>query len=59
MAGRKPDYRVYVSRKTIDDKNFFTEVGVAWNVDKGGVSIKLHPNIAVSDSIVLFPPKDE
>lgn len=40
--GRKPDYRVFVSRKGENDKNFYHEVGVAWNVANDGISIKLH-----------------
>lgn len=56
--GKRPDYRVFVSRQ-VGDKNYFTEVGAAWHVSGDGISIKLHPNIAVSDSIVLFPPKED
>lgn len=62
MANNRPDYRVFVSREVgdgKDKKNFFTEVGAAWAVKNDGISIKLHPNIAVSDSLVLFPPKDD
>lgn len=58
--GRKPDYRAFVSRKSEgSDKAFYTDVGAAWQVANDGISIKLHPNIAVSDSIVLFPNKDD
>ena len=58
MSGKRPDYNVYVSRKGNDDKNHYTQVGSAWNVDKGGISVKLNA-LPVDGSLVLFPPKDE
>lgn len=56
--GSKPDYKVYVSRKVGDDKTYYTEVGAAWSVSEGGISIKLHA-LPTDGSLVMFPPKDD
>jgi hypothetical protein len=58
MAGKKPDYSVYVTRKGSDDKNYYTRIGSAWTVSNDGISIKLDA-LPVNGEIVLFPPKDE
>lgn len=62
MAGRKPDFKVFVSRnvakKGEEPSNFYTEVGAAWNVDKGGISVDLHV-LPLDGKIVLFPPRQE
>jgi len=55
--GRKPDLRVFVTRKN-GDKNFYHEVGVAWYVANDGVSIKLHA-LPTDGELVCFPPKDD
>ena len=58
MANRRPDYRVLVSRPgKSESEQYYTEVGAAWKVSNDGISIKLHPNLTVSGSLVLFPPK--
>ena len=57
MAGKRPDYEVYVSRKN-GDKNFYTKVGAAWTVAKDGISIQLDV-LPLDGKLVLFPPKDE
>jgi hypothetical protein len=57
MAGRKPDYTVYVSRTSLDDKAFYTAVGSAWNVAKEGISINLQA-LPTDGKLVLFPRKD-
>ena len=60
--GRKPDYRVYVTQvKVVKGQgatNFYKEVGAAWNVEKEGISIKLHA-LPVDGSLVLFPPREK
>ena len=59
-AGNKPNYGVFVSRKSNgDSKAFFTRVGSAWNVGADGISIKLEPNVAIVNECVLFPSKDD
>lgn len=58
MAGKKPDYGVFVSREGSDGKNYYTRIGSAWKVSNDGVSIKLDA-LPVSGEAVLFPPKDE
>ena len=55
--GKRPDYRVLVSRE-VGGKTFYTEVGAAWRVSNGGISIKLHA-LPVDGSLVLFPPKED
>lgn len=57
-AGKKPDYEVFISSKGKDDKNFYHVVGAAWNVAKGGISIKLLA-LPVDGSLILFPPKPD
>jgi hypothetical protein len=57
MAGKKPDYEVFVSQKN-GESNYYTKVGAAWSVAKGGVSVELTPGIAVSGKFVMFPPKE-
>lgn len=56
--GNKPDFGVYTSRKGEGDKNFYTQVGSAWKVAKGGISITLQA-LPVDGKLVLFPPKDD
>lgn len=51
--GRKPDYRVLVSRQA-GDKNFYDAVGVAWNVSSDGISIQLHA-LPIDGRLVMFP----
>jgi len=54
MAGKKPDYKVLISREGKDKKNFYTEIGVAWKVSSNGISV--HLNAApVDGKMVLFP----
>jgi hypothetical protein len=47
---------VLVSRE-VGGKTFYTEVGAAWCVSNGGISIKLHA--LVDGSLVLFPRKED
>lgn len=57
--GRKPDYRVFISRKSEgSDKAFYTDVGAAWEVSNDGISIKLNA-LPTDGSLVLFPNRDE
>jgi hypothetical protein len=56
MAGKKPDYEVFVSQEK-GDKTFYHKVGAAWNVASGGISVKLHA-LPIDGSLVLFPPKE-
>ena len=55
--GKKPDYRLLVSRE-VGDKTYYTEVGAAWCVSNGGISIKLHA-LPVDGSLVLFPQRED
>lgn len=55
--GKRPDWEVFVSEKNGDD-NFYTRIGAAWNVSKGGISVKLKA-LPLDGNIVLFPPKED
>lgn len=57
MAGKKPDYKVLVSREN-GDKTYYTEIGSAWNVAKDGISIAFNA-LPVDGKCVLFPRKDD
>lgn len=57
MAGKKPDYEVFVSRKGSDDKTHYSRVGAAWNVSNDGISVKLDA-LPTDGSLVLFPPRE-
>lgn len=56
MAGKRPDYKVLVSREA-DGKNFYREVGVAWKVAKDGISIQLDA-LPTDGRLVIFPIKE-
>jgi hypothetical protein len=58
MAGRKPEYDVFVSKEREGDKPFYTRVGGAWNVAKDGISIELQA-LPVEGRLVLFPRRDD
>lgn len=55
---KKPDFKVFVSRKGNDDKSFYHEVGAAWKVANDGISINLHA-LPTDGKLVLFPPREE
>lgn len=40
-------------------KKAFVEVGAAWDIETGGMSIELHDGIAVSGRFVILPRKDK
>jgi hypothetical protein len=58
MAGKKPDYAVYVTREGRDNKTYYTRVGSAWRVANDGISIRLDA-LPVGGECVLFPPREE
>ncbi|HEY1747801.1 MAG TPA: hypothetical protein VGG11_13700 [Xanthobacteraceae bacterium] len=60
MAGRKPDYKVLVSRQNDDkSKTYYNEVGVGWSVKNDGISVQLY-SLPVDGKLVIFPRnKDE
>ncbi len=39
-------------------KKQFIEVGAAWDIDSGGMSIELHEGISVSGRFVILPRRD-
>ena len=60
MAGKRPDYKVLVSRQSgegEDAKTHYTEIGSGWKVSKGGISIQLN-TLPTDGRCVLFP-RDE
>lgn len=58
----KKTYNVLKGREYTDGngevRKHFIEVGAAWEIDSGGMSIELHDGIAVSGRIVILPRKD-
>jgi hypothetical protein len=58
MAGKKPDYNVYVTREGGDGKNHYRQIGVAWCVANGGISLKLDA-LPTNGEAVMFPPREE
>lgn len=61
MPGKKPDFKVLVSREN-GDKNFYTEIGSGWSVANDGISLEFNA-LPVSDKngktkCVLFPRKE-
>lgn len=62
MANNTIAYNVYAttSYKDNDDneKTRYTQIGVAFKVAKGGLSIALNA-LPVNGQIVLFPPKEQ
>lgn len=54
-----PAYNVAVgTQKTPDGKTFWTSIGSGWDMENGGISIKLnaHP---IGDTLAIFPKKDK
>lgn len=39
-------------------KKHFIEVGAAWDIDSGGMSIELHEGIAVTGRFIILPRKE-
>ncbi len=57
MAGKRPDFEVFVSEEREGQKPWYTRVGAAWNVASDGISIKLQA-LPLNGELVLFPPKN-
>jgi hypothetical protein len=57
MAGKKPDWKVLVSREN-GEKNFYTEIGAGWNVGNDGISVQLN-SLPIDGKCVLFPRKSD
>lgn len=56
--GQKPAFEVFSSRDDGKGGNRYTKLGVAWNVAKDGISIKLDA-LPITNSIVLFPIREK
>ena len=65
MAGRRPDYDVVVSQRPEEGgaKRQYANVGAAWKLDSGAISIRLRPGIAIVGAagidVALYPPRAE
>lgn len=57
MAGKKPDFEIFGSRKN-GDKSFYSKIGAAWRVAKDGISIQLDA-LPVDGKAVCFPAREE
>ena len=55
--GQKPDYEVFISKKS-GDKNFYTKIGAAWSVASDGISIELQA-LPLDGKLVMFPPRKD
>ena len=53
-SNRKPDFKAFVSVDTKKGKPFYHEIGAAWKVGKGGISVDLFAN-PTDGKFVLFP----
>ena len=40
-----------------EQRKKFHNVGTAWPLEKGGMSVEIHPNIAVGGRLVILPRK--
>ena len=59
MAGRKPDYKVLVSRQNEDKtKTYYNDIGVGWKVKNDGISVQLHA-VPTDGKCVIFPMKED
>ena len=57
IDSKLPDYDVMISKQIEKDgksKNFYTTIGAAWSVKKGGISISMDA-VPTDGKIVLFP----
>ncbi len=57
MAGQKPDFEVFVSEQS-GNKTFYTKIGGAWKVEKGGISIRFQA-LPINGKCVLFPRRED
>jgi uncharacterized protein (DUF736 family) len=59
-AGRPPDFRVKVGLR---GQGFHKQIGAAWKLKSGGVSVKLDPGLALVSGtdvvITLWPSEQE
>lgn len=39
-------------------KKHFVEVGAAWDIDSGGMSIEIHEGISISGKVLILPRKE-
>ena len=53
----KPQLRAFVSTKN-GEKNFYHEIGAAWELKNGGYSVKLYAT-PINGEMVLFPVKEK
>jgi hypothetical protein len=59
--GNKPKYRAFMSRTVGEGdqaKSIYTEIGAAWEVRDGGISVQLHA-LPIDGKLVLFLPKED
>lgn len=58
----KKTYNVLKPREYTDgngeERKHFIEVGAAWEIDSGGMSLELHEGISVSGRVVILPRKE-
>lgn len=59
---KKPDFTVYHAREYTDAngevKNYYTEIGAAWSIKDGGMSVALE-TVPLSGRMVILRRKDK
>ena len=50
--------REYTSKKTGEVRNNYTRVGVAFEIESGGMSIEIEEGISITGRAVILPRKD-
>ena len=62
MAKKAIAFNVFVSNDYKDEdqkkQTFYTKIGAAFNVEKGGISVALNA-LPIDGNLVLFPPKEK
>ena len=60
---KKPDFTVYHTREYTDGngevRNYYTDVGAAWSVKDGGMSVQINEGLALSGRFVILRRKDK
>jgi hypothetical protein len=60
---KKPEFTVYHTREYTDGngevRNFYTDVGAAWGVKDGGMSVQIMDGLALSGRFVILRRKDK
>lgn len=60
---KKPEFRVFHTREYTDAngevRNHYTDVGAAWSIKDGGMSVQIMDGLALTGRFVILRPKDK